>query len=78
MVVDVDGSRGGGVVRCCFVAGSATMSSVAFVVRNLAWTFFSLTVVVACPTVLRTKGCRCSVVAPMVCRKLCSTVRGRI
>ena len=29
--VDVDGSRGGGVVRCCFVAGSATMSSVAFV-----------------------------------------------
>ena len=29
--VDVDGSGGGGVVRCCFVAGSATMSSVAFV-----------------------------------------------
>ena len=28
--VDVDGSRGGGVARC-FVAGSATMSSVAFV-----------------------------------------------
>ena len=24
--VDVDGSRGGGVVRCCFVAGSTTMS----------------------------------------------------
>ena len=29
--VDVDGSRGGGVARCCFVAGSATMLSVAFV-----------------------------------------------
>ena len=29
--VDVDGSRGGGVARCCFVTGSARMSSVAFV-----------------------------------------------
>ena len=29
--VDVDGSRGGGVARCCFVAGSTTMSSVTFV-----------------------------------------------
>ena len=33
--VDVDGSRGGDVVRCCFVAGSATMSSVAFVCYTL-------------------------------------------
>ena len=29
--VDVDGSRGGGVARCCFVVGSAMMSSIAFV-----------------------------------------------
>ena len=28
---DVDGSRGGGVARCCFVAGSTTTSSVTFV-----------------------------------------------
>ena len=29
--IHVDGSRGGGVVRCCLVAGSTTMSSVTFV-----------------------------------------------
>ena len=28
---EADGSLGGDVVRCCFVAGSATMSSVTFV-----------------------------------------------
>ena len=72
--VDVDGSRGGDVVRCCFVAGSTTMSSVrSSVLRSL-----SLTIVVACPTVLQIVGCKCSVVAPKVCRKLCLVVRGRI
>ena len=65
-------------MRCCFVAGSATMSPIAFVCCPKSWTFFALTVVVAYPTVLRTMGCRCSVVVPMVRRKLCSAVRGRI
>ena len=70
--------RGGGVVRCCWVAGSSTMSSVTFVCcpKSCVDLLFSD----GCSCVsnsVRTTGCRCSVVVPMVYQKLCLTMRGR-
>ena len=75
---DVDGSRGGGVARCCFVAGS-TMSSVTFVCcpKSCVDRLFSDDYSCVSSSVAN-DGCMCSVVAPKVCRKLCLVVRGRI